>query len=101
MMHPTFFTSWHTGLTVWHDYCYIYSVTNKNNVIMKYEVEVTRISYATITVTVDAESKDEAEELAMDEAYNTSFDEDSADYQIESCISVDDDDEEESEEEED
>ena len=64
---------------------------------MKYEVEVTRISYATITVTVDAESRDEAEDLAMDEAYNTSFDEDSADYQIDSCIEVegDDDDEEE------
>ena len=68
---------------------------------MKYEVEVTRISYATESFLIEADNEEQAQELAMDEAYNTSFDEDSADYQIESCISVDDDDEEESEEEED
>jgi hypothetical protein len=62
---------------------------------MKYEVEVTRISYSTLTFTVDAANEEEAKDLAMDEAYNTGFDEDTADYQIESCISVDDDDEEE------
>jgi hypothetical protein len=62
---------------------------------MKYEVEVTRISYSTVTFTVDAANEEEAKDLAMDEAYNTGFDEDTADYQIESCISVDDDDEEE------
>ena len=65
---------------------------------MKYEVEVTRISYSTIAFTVDAASEEEAQELAMDEAYNTSFyDEDSANYEIESCIPVDDDDEDEEE----
>ena len=60
---------------------------------MKYEVEVTRISYSTVTFTVDAANEEEAKDLAMDEAYNTGFDEDTADYQIESCISVDDDEE--------
>lgn len=49
---------------------------------MKYEVEITRISYSTVTFTVDAASKEEAKELAMDEAYNTGFDEDTAEYEI-------------------
>ena len=62
---------------------------------MKYEVEVTRISYATESFLIEADSRDEAEELAMDEAYNTSFDEDSADYEIDSCREVEGDDEEE------
>ena len=52
---------------------------------MKYEVEITRISYSTITFGVEANSKEEGEEKAMDEAYNTSFDEDTADYEIDSC----------------
>ena len=52
---------------------------------MKYEVEITRISYATLTFGVEASSEEEAKELAMDEACNTSFDEDTADYEIDSC----------------
>lgn len=52
---------------------------------MKYEVEITRISYSTVTFGVEANSRKEAEELAMDEAYNTGFDEDSAEYEVESC----------------
>ncbi len=52
---------------------------------MKYEVEVTRISYSTLTFTVDAANEEEAQELAMDEAYNTSFGEDTADYEVGSC----------------
>ena len=52
---------------------------------MKYEVEITRISYSTITFGVEANSQEEAEDLAMDMAYNTSFDEDTADYEIDSC----------------
>jgi hypothetical protein len=47
---------------------------------MKYEVEITRISYSTLTFGVEANSQEEAEDLAMDMAYNTSFDEDTADY---------------------
>ena len=63
---------------------------------MKYDVEVTRISYSTITFTVDAADEEEAQELAMDEAYNTGFyNEHSAEYEIESCIPVDKNDEEE------
>ena len=52
---------------------------------MKYEVEITRISYSTITFGVEANSREEAEEKAMDEAYNTGFDEDTAEYEIDSC----------------
>ena len=56
---------------------------------MKYEVEITRISYATITFGVEADSREEAEELAMEQAYNTSFDEDTADYEVDSCCESD------------
>ena len=52
---------------------------------MKYEVEITRISYATLTFGVEASSEEEAQALAMDMAYNTSFDEDDANYEIDSC----------------
>lgn len=43
------------------------------------------VTYATLTFGVEASSEEEAEEKAMDEAYNTSFDEDTADYEIDSC----------------
>ena len=56
---------------------------------MKYEVEITRISYSTITFGVEANSREEAEELAMEQAYNTGFDEDTADYEVDSCIESD------------
>ena len=62
---------------------------------MKYDVEVTRISYSTVTFTVDAASEEEAKELAMDEAYNTSFDEDTAEYEIDGVYESEEDDEEE------
>lgn len=52
---------------------------------MRYEVEITRVSYSTLTFGVEANSREEAEEKAMDEAYNTSFDEDDANYEIDSC----------------
>lgn len=57
---------------------------------MKYDVEITRISYSTVTFTVDAADEGEAKDLAMDEAYNTGFDEDTAEYEIDSCIPVND-----------
>lgn len=53
---------------------------------MKYEVEITRISYATVTFGVEANSKEEAKKLAMEQAYNTGFNEDTADYEIDSCL---------------
>lgn len=62
---------------------------------MKYEVEVTRISYSTVTFTVDAANEEEAKDLAMDEAYNTSFDEDTAEYEIDGVYESDEDDDEE------
>ena len=62
---------------------------------MKYDVEITRISYSTVTFTVDAASKEEAKDLAMDEAYNTGFDEDTAEYEIDGVYESAEDDEEE------
>ena len=62
---------------------------------MKYDVEITRISYATITFTVEASSEEEAKDLAMDEAYNTSFDEDTAEYEIDGVYESEEDEEEE------
>jgi hypothetical protein len=50
---------------------------------MKYEVTISRISYSTLTFGVEAKDKDEAVELALDEAYNTGWNEDSADYEVE------------------
>jgi len=61
---------------------------------MKYEVAVTRISYATVSFLIDAESEEEAKDKALDEAYNTAFDEDTAEYEIDSCDEADDEDEE-------
>jgi hypothetical protein len=52
---------------------------------MKYEVEITRTSYSTITFGVEANSEEDAVEKAMNEAYNTSFGEDTADYEVGSC----------------
>ena len=52
---------------------------------MKYKVEITRVSYSTLTFGVEANSEEEAQEKAMDEAYNTVWDEDSADYEINGC----------------
>ena len=49
---------------------------------MRYEVEITRDSYSTLTFGVEASSEEEAQEKALDEARNTSFDEDDADYEI-------------------
>ena len=52
---------------------------------MKYDVEITRIGYACLTFTVEAETEEEAKELAMDEAYNTGWDEYTAEYEIDDC----------------
>lgn len=56
---------------------------------MKYEVEITRISYATETFLIEADNEEQAEGFALEEAYNTSFDEDSAEYEVESCVESD------------
>ena len=52
---------------------------------MRYEVDITRVSYSTLTFGVEANSEEEAREKALDKACNTSFDEDDANYEIESC----------------
>ncbi len=61
---------------------------------MKYEVEVTRISYATESFLIEADNEEQAQELALREAYNTSFDEDSAEYEIDGVHESDEEDEE-------
>ena len=48
----------------------------------QFKVEITRTSYSTKSFVVEAHNKEQAEELALDEAYNTSFDEDDADYNV-------------------
>ena len=55
---------------------------------MKYEVEVTRISYSSLTFEIEAKNKKQAEELALEEAYNTSFDECDAEYKIEGVTAI-------------
>lgn len=52
---------------------------------MKYEVDITRISYANLTFGVEASSEEEAKRIAMDMAYNTGWDEDASEYEINSC----------------
>ena len=49
---------------------------------MKYEVEITRISYATLTFGVEAKSDMEARIIAIEQAANTGWDEDYADYKV-------------------
>jgi hypothetical protein len=49
---------------------------------MKYIVYVTRISYSTAPVEIDAESELEAKATALDMAGDTIFEEDTADYEI-------------------
>jgi hypothetical protein len=51
---------------------------------MKYTVEITRITYSSQTFEVEAKNKAEAEDLALDEAYNTEFHEGDAEYEVDS-----------------
>lgn len=52
----------------------------------KYRIEITRISYSTETFEVEAKSKQAAINEAMDEAYDTYFDEDDAEYEVNSYV---------------
>lgn len=47
-----------------------------------YIVEITRVSYASATFTVNANTKKQAKQKALEEAYNTVFYEDNYDYDI-------------------
>ena len=53
---------------------------------MKYEVEITRISYASLTFGVEAKSETEARCIAVEQAANTGWSEDYADYKVDSCV---------------
>ena len=52
---------------------------------MKYEVEITRVSYSTLTFGVEAKSEAEARLIAIEQASNTGWSEDYADYEVDSC----------------
>lgn len=52
---------------------------------MKYEVEITRVSYATLAFGVEAKSEAEARLIALEQAANTGWDEDYADYEVNNC----------------
>ncbi len=54
---------------------------------MKYTVIITRTSYSSTGVEVEADSEEQAREIAMDEAGDHSYSEHSADYEIDSIIS--------------
>ena len=52
---------------------------------MKYEVEITRISYASLTFGVEAEDEIQARLIALEQAANTGWSEDYADYKVDNC----------------
>ena len=52
---------------------------------MKYEVEITRVSYSTLTFGVEAKSEAEARLIAIEQATNTGWSEDYADYKVDNC----------------
>ena len=55
---------------------------------MKYEVQVTRIGYACHMFTVEADSPEEARELAIEKGYNTEFSEHSSDYEADTPVPI-------------
>ena len=54
----------------------------------QFKVEITRHSYSTKTFVVEAKSKEQAEYLAMEEAGNTTFEEDDALYDVNHIIEI-------------
>ena len=52
---------------------------------MKYDVDITRIGYASLTFTVEAKNEEEAKEKALEEAWNTGWSEDTVDYEVDDC----------------
>lgn len=59
--------------------CYLCVVIRKD---MKYEVEITRVSYSTLTFGVEAESEIKARRIALEQAADTGWSEDYADYKV-------------------
>ena len=49
---------------------------------MKYEVEITRVSYSTLTFGVEAKDEIQARIIAVEQAANTGWSEDYADYKV-------------------
>ena len=60
---------------------------------MKYDVDITRNSYASLTFTVEAANKKEAKKKALQEAYDTGWDEDSYEYEVGDCSESEEEDE--------
>ncbi len=54
----------------------------------KYQVEVVRTSYAFRTMFVEAASKEEARDIALDTAGNFEFSEKDADYSVDYVVEV-------------
>ena len=48
----------------------------------QFKVEITRTSYSTKTFFVEANTEGQAKDIALDMAYNHTFDEDDADYNV-------------------
>lgn len=61
-----------------------YETTKKIIIMAKYQVSVTRVSYSTTTIEVEANTRAEAKEKALQEAPNHSFNEYDAEYKIDS-----------------
>jgi hypothetical protein len=52
----------------------------------QYEVIVSRVSYASKTIEVEAATQEEAKALALEAAYNEVFQEHNADYEVQLCV---------------
>lgn len=48
----------------------------------QYEIEIVRHSYGFYDTLVEADSREEAEEIALQQAYDKEFSEETADYEI-------------------
>jgi hypothetical protein len=55
---------------------------------MKYQITISRVQHSLKEFIVDAESQEEAEDIAMDQAYNTTFSYGDADYEIDDVIEL-------------
>ena len=54
----------------------------------KYEVEISRTSWAFKTFIIEASSEKEAEELALEQAYNEVFTSGNAEYEVENIVEI-------------
>jgi hypothetical protein len=60
---------------------------------MKYKITISRVQHSLKDFVVDAETPEEAEDIALDLAYGVEFSYGDADYEIDSCVEATDDEE--------